>query len=380
MGMVRVLVVGAGLAGLACALEATTLGHHVVVLERSSRIGGRGTTQNLDEFPMGYGPHLFLKKGPFHDLVRKLSRVKLAATPLRLHRTELIGQGIVRPSEDIKTALTNKRILRDANHEHPLVEGCQFLASWGGQANELRYTGLQKSQLMVSNEGWAGMVGRLAAALDEVGVFIECGPEVQRIEQGKVFLTDGRDIETDVIVLACGPSAAKKIAGTMDEQRSKDLFSPLKRISASFIEVGLDSKSLSGKHAVIDTQNKYIVLDYRAIQPRLGREGSHLSALAIGGLESDPGETRYPTANERLDALKSFLDKRASGWQDHVIQQSEQSKITLHDAGTSRIPQLAMADVGVLFAGAWVEGEHILADGAVNSGRLAGRTIAAAKR
>jgi protoporphyrinogen oxidase len=378
--MVRVLVVGAGLAGLACALEATTSGHHVVVLERSSRIGGRGTTQNLDEFPVGYGPHLFLKKGPFHDRVRKLSRVKLAASPLRLDRTVIIGQGVVRPFDDIKTSVTNKRILRDANSEHALVDGCQFLSSWGGKTNTLRYDGLQKNQLMVSNEGWAGMVGRLAAALDEVGVFIECGPEVQRIESGKVFLADGREIETDVIVLACGPSAAKKLTRTMNEQRSVDLFSSLERISASFVEVGLDSKSLSGKHAVIDVQNQQIILDYRAIQPRLGREGSHLSALAIGGLESEPGETRYASADERLESLKSFLDKRASGWQNHVIQQSEQSKITLHDAGTSRIPQQAMADVGVLFAGAWVEGEHILADAAIASGRLAGRSIAAAKR
>ena len=378
--MVRVLVVGAGLAGLACALEATTSGHHVVVLERSSRIGGRGTTQNLDEFPVGYGPHLFLKKGPFHDLVRKLSRVKLAASPLRLDRTVIIGQGVVRPFDDIKTSVTNKRILRDANSEHALVDGCQFLSSWGGKTNTLRYNGLQKNQLMVSNEGWAGMVGRLAAALDEVGVFIECGPEVQRIESGKVFLADGREIETDVIVLACGPSAAKKLTRTMNEQRAVDLFSSLERISASFVEVGLDSKSLSGKHAVIDAQNQQIILDYRAIQPRLGREGSHLSALAIGGLESEPGETRYASADERLESLKSFLDKRASGWQNHVIQQSEQSKITLHDAGTSRIPQQAMADVGVLFAGAWVEGEHILADAAIASGRLAGRSIAAAKR
>jgi len=378
--MVRVLVVGAGLAGLACALEATTSGHHVVVLERASRIGGRGTTQNLDGFPVGYGPHLFLKKGPFHDLVRKLSRVKLSTSPLRLDRTEIIGQGTVRPSDDIKTSVGNKRILREGKREHPLVEGCQLLSSWGGDTSELRYSGLQKNQLLVSNEGWAGMIGRLAAALDEVGVFIECGPEVQRIESGKAYLADGREIETDVIVLACGSSAARKIARTMDEQRTTELFSPLKRISASFVELGLDSKSLSGKHAIIDSQNQHIVLDYRAIQPRLGQEGSHLSALAIGGLDSDPGETRYASAEERLASLKSFLDKRANGWQDHVIQQSEQSKITLHDAGTSRIEQQAMADVGVLFAGAWVEGEHILADGAISSGRLAGRSIAAAKR
>jgi hypothetical protein len=146
------------------------------------------------------------------------------------------------------------------------------------------------------------------------------------------------------------------------------------------VEVGLDSKSLSGKHAVIDVLHKHIVLDYRAIQPRLGREGSHLSALAIGGLDSDPGETRYASADERLASLKSFLDKRASGWQEHVIHQSEQSKITVHDTNTSRITQQSMADLGVLFAGAWVEGEHILADGAISSGRLAGRSIAAAKR
>jgi len=375
MGMVRVLVVGAGLAGLSCALEATIAGHHVVVLERSTRIGGRGTTQNLESFPVGYGPHLFLKKGPFHNLVRKLSRVKLATSPLRLHRTELIGQGIIRPLEDVKTSIVNKRILRDPSSTHPLAEGCHFLSSWGGQTNTFRYTGLQKNNLLVSNEGWAGMVGRLAAALDEVGVFVECGPNVQRIEQGKAFLVDGREIETDVIVLACGPSAAKKLVGTMDEQRSIDLFSPLKRISASFLEVGLDSKSLSGKHAVIDLQSQCAILDYRAIQPRLGREGSHLSALAVGGLDSDPGETRYASSEERLATLKTFLDQRASGWQEHIIHQSEQSKITLHDAGQYRIPQQALANLGILFAGPWVEGDHILADAAVASGRLAGRSI-----
>ena len=378
--MVRVLVVGAGLAGLACALEATLAGHHVVVLERSSRIGGRGTSQNIDEFPVGFGPHLFLKKGPFHNLVRKLSRVKLATAPVRLHRTEAIGHGIIRPLEDPKTSLLNKRILRDTGTSHPLVESCNFLSSWGGQHNALRYTALQKGNLLVSNEGWAGMVGRLAAALDEVGVFIECGPEVERIESGKAYLVDGREIETDVIVLACGPSAAKKLVHTIDAQRSTEIFSPLSRISASFVEVALDANPLSNKHAIIDAANQFAIVDYRAIQPRLGREGSHLSAVAVGGLESDPGETRFASSTERLEALLAFLGQRASGWNDHIIHQSQQSRITLHDADTYRIPQQAMADKGLLFAGTWVEGEHILADGAVHSGRSAGKNIATAKR
>ena len=135
-----------------------------------------------------------------------------------------------------------------------------------------------------------------------------------------------------------------------------------------------------GKHVVIDLQNKFTIIDYRAIQPRLGREGSHLSAVAIGGLETDPGETRFASPAERLEALFTFLTERANGWDQHIIHQSQQAKITLHDAYTDRTPQLSMADKGILFAGTWVEGEHILADAAVHSGRTAGRNISAAKR
>ena len=80
--MARVLVIGAGLAGLACALEATTAGHHVVVLERASRIGGRGTSQNIDGLPVGFGPHLFLKKGPFHNLAQ--IGIKMKVSPIQL--------------------------------------------------------------------------------------------------------------------------------------------------------------------------------------------------------------------------------------------------------------------------------------------------------
>ena len=39
----RVVVIGAGIAGLVAAIHAVSDGHHVVVLERKSKIGGRGT-------------------------------------------------------------------------------------------------------------------------------------------------------------------------------------------------------------------------------------------------------------------------------------------------------------------------------------------------
>lgn len=377
--MARVVVVGAGLAGLACALEATTAGHHVVILERSARIGGRGTTQNFDGFPLGFGPHLFCKKGPFHDLVRKLSRVKLTSSPLQLHRVEVVKHGLVRPVDDVKASILAKKILRDGDMDERIVRAAQFLSSWDISQTSKRYVALQKNKLLVSNEGWSGMVGRMAAALDEVGVFIECGLHVDKIETGKVHLTDGREIETDVIVLACGPAAARKLVRIIDDEKTKEVFSPLQRTTASFIEVGLDSKSLAGRQAVIDADNQFAILDYRAIQPRLGLEGSHLSAVAVGGLEADPGETRFASQEERLAALSAFLDQRASGWKEHIVQLSEQAKITILDADEYRVPQQAFAGNGVLFAGSWVESEHRLADAAVDTGRAAGRSISSAR-
>ena len=373
--MARVLVIGAGLAGLACALEATTAGHHVVVLERSSRIGGRGTSQNIDGLPIGFGPHLFLKKGPLHNLARKLSGIKMKVSPIQLHRTEIIGSGIVRPIDNTRLSLERKRLLRDGDSNDPITQGCRFLSSWDSQHSGERFHALQKKKLLVSNEGWSGMVGRLAAALDEVGVFIECGLEVTQIDGEKATLSDGREIEVDAIVLACGPAATRKLVRPLDAQQCDSVFSKLERTTASFIEVGLDSKPLLGKQAVVDGERRFAVLDYRAIQPRLGLEGSHLSAVAVGGLAGDSGPTLYSSANERLEALRLFLNQRAAGWDKHIVHQSQQEKITILDSGDFQIPQNAFANHKVLLAGAWVESEYELSDAAVYSGRSAGRLI-----
>jgi len=373
--MARVLVIGAGLAGLACALEATTAGHHVVVLERSSRIGGRGTSQNIDGLPIGFGPHLFLKKGPLHDLSRKLSGIKMKASPIQLHKVEIVGSGIVRPSNDTGLSLERKRLLRSSMNEDPIVKGCQFISNWSFGKSEKRYIALQKNKLLVSNEGWSGMVGRLAAALDEVGVFIECGLEVVQIDREKATLSDGREIEADVFVLACGPAASRKLVQPLNAEQCDRIFSQLKRTTASFIEAGLDSKPLLEKQAVVDVEQQLAVLDYRAIQPRLGLEGSHLSAVAVGGLSTDPGPTLYSSPKHRLESLNLFLNQRAAGWHQHIVHHSEQEKITILDSGQYKIPQLAFAKHGVLFAGAWVESEHELSDAAVFTGRTAGRVI-----
>ena len=54
-----VVVVGAGLAGLACARVLLDAGHHVVVRERSRVVGGRFASQRLDGRPVDIGAAYF---------------------------------------------------------------------------------------------------------------------------------------------------------------------------------------------------------------------------------------------------------------------------------------------------------------------------------
>ncbi len=379
--MARVLIVGGGLAGLSAALEATTAGHHVVALEKASRIGGRATSQPLDGFAIGYGPHLLMKNGPLHSIAKRLSRVRLVTTPLRPHRTEVLGHGLIRPTGDLQRAALNKRALKANDFTHPIVKGAAFLAGWGSPIEDSnRLKALNKGQLLVSNEGWAGLIGRMGAALDEVGVFIECGLDVVRLEPGKAHLADGRTIETDVIILACGAKGARRLLSTLDPDMAQPHFQPLERTTASTIEVGLDAKPFVDRQALIDLTRQMAIIDYIQIQPRLGPNGSHLAAIAVGGLEHDAGTTRFDSAEARLAALESFMDERALGWRNHIIQEGRQSNITLHEATTIKVDPLAFATHGVILAGTWVENDHTLADGAVSSGRKAGGLIAKALR
>lgn len=55
-GLVDVIVVGAGVAGLACARDLAAAGRTVVVLERAHGVGGRCATRRIDGRPVDFGP------------------------------------------------------------------------------------------------------------------------------------------------------------------------------------------------------------------------------------------------------------------------------------------------------------------------------------
>jgi glycine/D-amino acid oxidase-like deaminating enzyme len=361
--MARVTVIGAGVAGLTAALYATTAGHRVVVVDRTARLGGRATSEQVNGIPFGFGPHLMLNNGPLAKVVKKISRLKMVTAPLRIDRIHVPGAGMLRPRDDVRTAAARRSALRADRRDEPVVQAARLLSGMGcPEGSDERTRALLKQRLNTIGEGWAGVVGRMAAALDEVGVLIEPSSEVVSIEGRTVLLSDGRRFESDAIVVACGWRRAR----TLLEPMMKDALPHLVPLKASTLDVQITSQPLGERHAVVDVERHGVVLDLAGIQRRMGVEGSLLSAAAF--------ERADETTDERAQRLMAMMDAHALGWRERTVEQRLQRSITVQTSGDKPTFD-ALASQGVLLAGEWVDSPHHLSDAAAFTGRLAGRHV-----
>jgi len=69
--MSRVIVIGAGVGGLAVAARLAVKGHDVLVLEQGQRPGGKLHTHRQDGFAFDTGPSLFTLPAVYRDLFLK---------------------------------------------------------------------------------------------------------------------------------------------------------------------------------------------------------------------------------------------------------------------------------------------------------------------
>ena len=281
--------------------------------------------------------------------------MKPSTLPLRPHRIELVGQGMMQPRSPMIDAVLYRRAVRKYELAHPSIRAAEHFASWG-MGSEVRSKAFLRSKLLGLKEGWSGLIGRLAVTLDEVGVPIETGAKVTQIERNKVHLADGRHIETDVIILACGYRRSRQLLPDLPE---------CEMLKASTIDVALDSTHLGDKHAILDVKNSIGLFDLKQIHPGTSPSGSLLSAICFSDKSKE----------QRMEMLDKFLDQRAPGWRSHILHDRRQEQVTVAIIG-KRPSHDSIMKKGILLAGAWVESEHILSDGAVASARLAAESIA----
>lgn len=288
--MARVLVVGAGLHGLATAIHSHIAGNQVVILEAKERIGGRGTSQSNEGFQLEHGPHLLQKNDKLHKLVKRVGGLSLSLKPLRPHKVKIIGTGMLYPSGDIKSILKLKR-----GEDEVREKALSLLSSWGLNIPQRREA-LLNGHLMVPQGGWAGLVGRLATAVDEAGIPIQTKAKITERIAGGVLLKDGTKVETDEVIMCTGPKANGTKVATFD--------------------VVLSAKPLLGLHGIV--KDDVAILDLAAIHPKRSVGYSHLSCIALTG---------------GLAAIESLLDERASGWREEIVAQRKNDSIIISDDG-----------------------------------------------
>ena len=288
--MKRVLVVGAGIHGLVTAAREHLAKNQVFVIEKRKRIGGRGTSEESFGHQLEYGPHLLLKRGTLHSMVKKVSKVKPSLRPVMPHKIKIVGHGFLQPINSPKKMLAVK-LGKDPVRE----KAANLISSWGLDIPE-RKKALLKGKLCVVGEGWAGLVGRLASTLEEVGVPIQTGMNIVDRYEGGVVTSDGLKIEADIVRICDGKPQGDAI-------------------KVSTIDVVLDNKPLKGLHGLV--RDDVAILDLAEIHSLKAPGMSHLSCIALSG---------------GIEAIESLLDDRVSGWRSHIITKRENKSITLSDS------------------------------------------------
>ncbi len=413
MGRPSAIIVGAGVAGLACALHLQEAGHTPLVLEASDEVGGRLRTDEVEGFRLDRGFHILqtgdpevrriidvrrLEPGAFAPGVavryrRKLRRVKdprrgLATSLLqafspvlsmldkirlrslgRLLDSLSVDRVLMRPDRTTDEALRinfSKRCVERLFR--PLIGGRMLdpaLETTSRQC-ELLLRSQGRGEAVLPAEGMGAIPRQMAMRLPEDAV--RTGARVAAIAPGCVTLDSGETLETDTVVLAvAGPPAARLHEGIAD---------PGSR-SAICVYFATESPPVKEPVLVLDGDGTGPV-NHLAVPSLVSRsyapEGSHLvSATVIGPREEDD------------DALLTLVRKQMTEWFGADVE-------TWRHLRTYRIahalPIRRVGDLGFpprpvcLDRGLFACGDHLeypSIDGALASGHRAAEAIMAAE-
>ena len=255
----HVLIIGAGLAGLACARRLVQSGITCTVLEASDGIGGRVRTDHVEGFQLDRGFQVFLSGypearktldyaeldlRPFHPgaLIRYGGRFHLMSDPFR--RPQDMVHTLISPIGSFADKLRMWRMRRDVLHHHlcskmrdparPTDEVLRayhfsdamvthffrpFLSSVFLETElstpcwifELVWGAFCRGAAALPRDGMSAIAQHLAAPLPAGTIKLK--QAVQRIQGSKLALESGEQLTGDVVVIATDDVTAARLRG-----------------------------------------------------------------------------------------------------------------------------------------------------------------------
>jgi phytoene dehydrogenase-like protein len=403
---VDVVIVGAGLAGLAAARHLHAKSFSVAILEAQDDVGGRVRTDIVDGFRLDRGFQILLTAYP--ELRRQVDLAALdlqtfdpgalvmlrgksymVSDPFRAPRT-LLGTArapIGSVADKAKIALLRARTLRGDPREllrgqdlptivalrragfsqsmidrffRPLFGGIQLDPSLGTSRRmfDIIFRSLGEGDAAVPRLGMGSLPRQMAERLPGL---VHCNTTVSSLDGRTVVTSDGRRVESRAVIIAADLPSARQLV-SMHERASR---------RAGAVYFSADRAPTTSKAVILDGSGKGPVLN-AAIMSNVARSyapsGKHLVVAALpdvidGDLES-----------VARDQLRSWWGSQVDAW--HHLR-----TYRIAHAGVEQRPPFSPKRNIALGNGVFVCGDHRdtgSLQGALYSGRRCGELVAGA--
>jgi phytoene dehydrogenase-like protein len=405
--MSKVLIVGAGPAGLTCAKVLHEAGHDVRVLEASNGIGGRvRTDHSADGFLLDRGFHTFftayssarehldykalnlrpiassatiIKDGKWHragsllttgDKLR-LFRLRRAA---RRRSVDKIFHGRMRKGDrSVYEELRRRHFTEDgfiASFARPYVGGILLDRELSTSARMLYFVFkmLASGKMGIPEGGIGEITAQLASHLPPSAIRLETRVEgiVEADERAVgVTLTGGEEMQGDAVVIATDAPAAAALTG---------LEAPTEGMSVACVYFASTEKLSDGLALLLNANPNAFVnhaMQISNLSAVYAPKGQHLlSATALGAPEMSDADL---VARCREDMASWFAGKDVSKLRQVGLYRVKFAHFRQPPGVFATLPPNATPTAGLFLAGEYTESSTI--NGAMRSGALAAQAV-----
>lgn len=384
-----VVVVGGGIAGLACAALLARAGRAVTLLERGAGLGGLARTSNHAGFSFNRGAHALYRGGPAHAVLQTLgiapegdapglsgvayyegARHRLPSSPWAMLTTGLLSMrgrwalgklfgtvGTLEAGEE-SAAQWVRRSMPDASSQ-AFVETMLRLSTYCGDLESVRaaeaVAALRQATVhgvLYLDGGWQRLVDGLVEVCERAGVTLRTRMPVVEVAPDRVTLRDGRTVDARHVVLAVPPSVA---AQWID-------IPPTHTACVACLDVALRERP-AGPGLAFDLNDPM----YLSVH-------SDVAALGPGAMVHT---LHYGAADDARERLEGLLDRTLPGWRDHVAHTQFLPRIAVTEG---IVPPGSRGRPGVRAGGLWRVGDAVgshggLADAAFGSAQEVAHAI-----